>query len=63
MVESFLSGEGRRVVVMVLQTGEMISFGVGSFGGWRYWGDRVGGVGRFFSRRPVYGTIANWCAR
>ena len=32
--------------------------GTGSFGGWRYWGDRVGGVGEFLSRRPVYGTNA-----
>ena len=39
---------------MVLHAGEMISFGVGSFGGWRYWGDRVG----FFSRLPVSGAIA-----
>ena len=37
--------------------------GTGSFGGWRYWGDRVGGAGGFFSRRPVYGTIANWYKR
>ena len=59
MVERFLSREGQRVVEMVLQAGEMISLGVGSFGGWRYWRDRVGGVGGFFSRRPVSGAITN----
>ena len=31
-----------------------------SFGGWRYWGNRVGGVGGFLSRRPEYGTIAKF---
>ena len=40
-------------------------FGSGtvSFGRWRYWGDKVGGVGEFFSRLPEYGTIANWRER
>ena len=39
VVESFWSGEGRRVFVMVLQTGEMTSLG-----GCRYWGERDGVV-------------------
>ena len=31
-----------------------------SFGGWRYWGDRVGGVGGLLSLRPDNWTIARW---
>ena len=37
--------------------------GTDLFGGWRYWGDRIGGVGGFFSRRPVSGAIASWCGK
>ena len=39
--------------------GEGFGSGTVSFGGWRYWGDKVGGVGGFFTRRPVSRAIAN----
>ena len=47
--------------IVVMERG--FGSGTGLFGGWRYWGDRVGDVGGFFSRRPMSGAIASWCGK
>ena len=58
VVESFWSGEGRRVVVVVLLAGEMISFCAVSLERHRCRGERVERVGGFSVCRPKAKAIA-----